>query len=267
MQKLKSAIKANPKLMPYYEKAYKLAKLMRKLSTNGAYMAWAYVVLEEKKVIYIAMRKVACTSIKTSMLHMESNERNSVISHAVRDSGYLYGKLDREAYKDYFTFTFVRNPFERLISLYENKYHTDYELNKQNGGRLMFDDYLLGYLQKDRGFHSFVKRVCHIPDRLADHHFASQAFTIDRMGQGIQPDYVGKFEHLVMDYEPIRERFDFLPLPHHNKTPKANDWMDYFDLKTAQRVYRRYREDIERFGYQQTYEQLLEHIKARVTES
>lgn len=263
MQQLKKAIKGNKKLSPYYAKIYNLMRLIKRLVTAGAYMRWSYLVLEDKKVIYIVMRKVACTSIKASMLQMESKDDYDVVVQNIKQTGRLLGKLDPVKHKDFYKFTFVRNPFERLISCYENKFHTDYELRKGDGRQLMFDAYLLGYLQKDRGFSAFASRVCRIPDRIADHHIASQAFTIDGVGKGLEPDFVGHFEHLKEEYEPIRERFNFMPLPHHNKTPKAKNWMDYYDIETAKKVYKRYREDIERYGYGEVYEQLIEYLQTK----
>lgn len=261
MQKLRSAIKRNPRLMPHYRKAYNLINMLKRLIADSVYMDWSYLVLDEQKVAYIVIQKVACTSIKASMISMESGENYLAVNKAIRRTGHVLPKLDPATHGQYYVFTFVRNPFERLISCYENKFHTDRAIPGKTG--MKFEAYLMGYLGKDRGFKSFARRVCRIPDRISDHHFASQSFMIDRMGQNPKPDFVGHYERLQEEYEPIRERFGFMPLPHHNKTPKALKWMDYYDIPTAQRVYRRYREDIERFGYRETYEQLLVYLGSR----
>ena len=265
MQKLKSAVKRDPRLRSHYDKAYNLLKLLKRLIRGKAYMDWSYLVLDDQKVAYIVMQKVACTSIKASMVSMESDEDYLSVSESIRKTGHVIPKLDPAAHGEYYLFTFVRNPFERLISCYENKYHTNRDIvgSMENGGSVKFHAYLMGYLAKDRGFRSFAKRVCRIPDWISDHHFVSQSFIIDRQGQAPKPSFIGHYERLNEEYEPIRERFGFMPLPHYNKTPRAMMWMDYYDIPTAQKVYRRYREDIERFGYQETYERLLEHLKNR----
>lgn len=264
MQKVKTAIKRNPRLMPAYRMSYRLFTMLKRLSTNKMYMKSSYLVLDDLKVAYIVMQKVACTSIKASMINMKSSADYLAVNNYIRKTGHVVSKLDPDAHRQYFVFTFVRNPFERLISCYENKYHTDRALRRST---MKYDDYLMGYLSKDKGFKSFARRVCRIPDRISDDHFVSQSFLIDRMGQNPKPDFVGHFERLREEYEPIRERFGFMPLPHHNRTPKAMNWMDYYDLPTAESVYRRYREDIERFGYQETYEQLLEHLRSKEKKS
>ena len=72
-------------------------------------------------------------------------------------------------------------------------------------------------------------------------------------------NHVFKFENLARDYESIREKYDLAPLPHYNRTKKGN-WMDYYNLATARRVYRRYQRDIEEFGYQDVYDELIRYI-------
>jgi chondroitin 4-sulfotransferase 11 len=240
----------------------RMVNLLRRLITRGAYMGWSYLAIDSKKVLYLVIQKAACTSIKASMAGVDSDAFFVEVIQEVRETGHTFTEIDASQYADYFVFTFVRNPFERLISCYENKYHIKLPEHLRDRP-LPYDYYLLGYLRRDRGFCAFAQRVCRIPDRIADNHFASQCFMIERMGRNPKPDFIGHFERLVEEYEPIREKYDFMKLPHHNKTPHTRNWMDYYDLKTAQMVYRRYRQDIERFGYQKTYEQLVAYLQGK----
>lgn len=269
MQKLKSAIRRNPRLKWHYKKLYRLKKALGHVIRYGSSMGCSYLVLDEQKVVYIVMQKAACTSIKASMTGLQTDEDYLSVHEMIRRTGHVLTRLDPEAHRGYFIFTFVRNPFERLISCYENKYHTDREnrdFTKQDT-RMKYDDYLLGYLSKDQGFRSFARRVCRIPDRLADNHFVSQSFIIGQSGPKLKPNFVGHFEHLEEEYEPIRQRYGFIPLPHYNPTPKAVSWMDYYDLPTARKVYRRYRQDIERFGYRDTYDALIRYLSSKEPKS
>ena len=263
MQRLKKAIRTSPVLGSFYRSAHKFRAALRRVKEKGAYMIWSYVVLEEKKVIYLVMQKAACTSIMASMTQTESTASYLDVNQTVRNTGLVLDDFDPTAYQGYYVFTFVRNPFERLISCYENKYHTDKDLRAARKSEMKYDSYLMGYLKKDRGFRSFASRVCRIPDRLADQHFVSQSFLIDRMGKNPKPDFVGHYENLSAEYEPIRAKYGFMPLPHHNKTPKASSWMDYYDLSTARKVYHRYRTDIERYGYRETYDKLIAHLQSK----
>jgi chondroitin 4-sulfotransferase 11 len=262
LQQLKQAVKRFPRLERYSHYLGRMINLLKRLVKQGAYMGWSYLVLDEEKVLYLVNQKVACTSIKASMVNLDSNEYYVDVIRAIRRTGHTATSLNARDYRDYFVFTFVRDPFTRLISCYENKYHPKSRPG-QSAHHLKYDYYLMGYLRKDRGFRSFARRVSWIPDRIADNHFASQSFIIDRMGKNPTPNFIGHFERLEEEYEPIRKKYGFMPLPHHNPTEKAAFWMDYYDLSTARRVYRRYRKDIERFGYQSTYEALIEYLKSK----
>ncbi len=261
MQRLKQEVKRFPRLERYSHHLGRMINLVKRLVSQGAYMGWSYLVLDDEKVVYLVIQKVACTSIKASMVNLDSDEHYLSVIKAIRRTGHTVTALNAQDYRDYFVFTFVRNPFIRLISCYENKYHP-----KRKPGQtapLKYDHYLMGYIRKDRGFRSFARRVSRIPDRIADSHFASQSFMIDRMGQNPVPNFIGHFERLAEEYEPIRKKHDFMPLPHHNPTEKAVYWMDYYDLPTARRVYRRYKKDVERFGYRSSYDELIAYLKSK----
>ena len=113
-------------------------------------------------------------------------------------------------------------------------------------------------LAKDRGFDHFIGSVCIIPTRFADMHFRSQYLTLYRHGKCVA-DYVGKFENLEADYEPIRRKYGFATLKHYNKSGKGN-WMDYYTPKTAKMVYCKYRKDFKTFGYEDEYHKLLTYL-------
>jgi len=156
----------------------------------------------------------------------------------------------------YFKFTFVRNPFARLVSCYESKYHTDLERYKK---RFDFRDYLNGYLYKDEGFDEFVRKVCALPYRLMDRHFRSQ-YDLIYNAAGTQFNYIGHFESIEEEFSTIQNKYRLRPLPHLNRVG-TDDWMNYYTAETADLVYKTFRDDIEAFGYEKCYFDLLEFIR------
>jgi len=236
-----------------------MLRILRSVVCYGAYCPRYFFYDPAKKLLYFSVSKAGNTSIKASMYAIPEKDDYRDIHKAVDPMDQSARVSSIGDFMDYYKFTFVRNPFDRLVSCYENKLHSDKAYVGTSIKDLIYDKYLMGYLSKDMGFVRFARRVCRIPDCMADRHFLSQSFGMyDKKGR-LLPDFVGKFENFADDFEVVREKFDLAPLPHYNKTSKGN-WMDYYDLPTAKLVYRRYKKDIEEFGYQDAYDELVRYI-------
>ncbi len=143
-----------------------------------------------------------------------------------------------EEYGDYRKFVIVRNPHDRLVSLYTNK--------NKNGDLL----HTLGYGLDDgsiyeKPFEEFCKIICSVGDENADRHFRSQHLQVK------DPDVVLKFEDPEEIEETLRSTFELFsfPMPHSNKSSRKADWRDYYNKTTFDMVSHRFKEDIEVFGY------------------
>ncbi len=212
------------------------------------------------KVAYLPNAKVACSSISVSMLKQDGIDDNYSIFEIRRK----YKTFRPFNETDWFTFSFVRNPFERLVSCYESKFHSDRLRNSRALARksFEFDSYMNGYMQKDRGFAYFVKQISRIPWRLDNTHFCVQYHRL--VGEDGNPlvKFVGRMENLEEDYEPIRQKYGFSPLKVYNKS-NHGDWRDYYTTKLVNMVYKKYKLDIEYFDYEQEYEDLLAYCAAK----
>ncbi len=212
------------------------------------------------KVAYLPNAKVACSSISVSMLNQDGIDDNYSIFEIRRK----YKTFRPFTESDWFTFSFVRNPFERLVSCYESKFHSDRLRNSRALARksFEFDSYMNGYMQKDRGFAYFIKQISRIPWRLDNTHFCVQYHRL--VGEDGNPlvKFVGRMENLEEDYEPIRQKYGFSPLKVYNKS-NHGDWRDYYTTKLVNMVYKKYKLDIEYFNYEQEYEDLLAYCAAK----
>lgn len=113
----------------------------------------------QKKLGYIALEKVAITSIKQALLNIENCD--NIHSYFNENA-----KKNVENPQDYFIFTFVRNPFSRLVSCYKDKVVK----NKT----ITYNIYLNAFLKESTNFADFVRRISLIPKNLHDKYFKNQ---------------------------------------------------------------------------------------------
>lgn len=228
----------------------KLFVIYRLYIKNTKRLPRKFIIDSDRKLVYLNNPKVACSSIKKSMFGDQPDIHDFV-------NPYTEWELNRETGR-YYKFTFVRNPYKRLISCFEDKCI-------QHPDDICWDSYLFSGLLRIRDFNQFVYRIFLLPGCLAEPHFAGQYLLVyDRRGK-CQVDYIGKVEHIKEEYEPIRERYNLLPLPHMNRAASLTGrcWMDYYTPFTAWLVYRKYKKDFIAFGYEDEYRKLKEYLKGK----
>ena len=206
-----------------------------------------FVFDKKKEVIYLNNPKVACSSIKRSIVG-EQPDIHRLPEHSTEE-------LNSEM-KQYYKFTFVRNPYKRLVSCFEDKCI-------QHPDDVCWKYYFLSCVFRVYNFTQFVWRVCLLPDCLAEPHFAGQYRLIYDKEDKCLVDFVGKIENITAEYGAICERFNFLPLEHTNRSASmtGKNWMDYYTPFTAWLVYRKYKKDFITFGYEDEYRKLKTYLK------
>lgn len=139
--------------------------------------------------------------------------------------------------KVYFKFTFVRNPWDRLVSTFFDKTKhvigTQWELPQ--------------YAKYEH--YTFKEFVRDLSDQiLSERHVRTQ---ISLLGSMKNVDFIGKFESLQEDFERVCSRIGISceELPHHNKMKHKSYW-EYYDDETRALVSRMYKQDIDCFEYQ-----------------
>ena len=150
------------------------------------------------------------------------------------------GYLTEKEFAQMYRFSFVRNPWQRILSEYQ---YRDYKCT--------FEHFLL------RSFPTKKNDNYISGDDLYRHIMPQANFLCDKQGQ-IMVDFIGRFETIGSDFSLLSERItgQKLVLPHKNKTKstwwKTNSKMHYtehFSDKAEQFVADYYAQDIELFGY------------------
>ena len=220
-------------------------------------------LLEDEKIGYIRLRKVASSSINrclTQHILNKTGQQDAVINWALikkieeKYSSHIEHTAIRKQLKgEYFLFAFVRNPVERAWSCYKNKILNTNRANKKD---------ILANKQFyfDMDFTEFVDVLAKLPDNVIDRHLRSQSWFL-KDKQGLLPDYIGKLETFDADWEVISSKYG-LPKPvHHNKTDDSSKITDICSRTSMEQLIDRYSDDINLFGYQSTMDNMLKEYK------
>lgn len=172
-------------------------------------------------------------------------ESNDLKRHALL-SGYLqhitmadiHALHPERPFADYFSFSIVRNPWDRLVSTYLNK-----------DGHLLRTARARGIELEGLTFDDYVRAT----SELRHAHLRQQhEYLVDEHGK-LAVDYVGRFESLVAAFAEICRQLGIRKVLSHEKRSsrrKSKDHRSYYSPETKKIVEKRYARDIELFGYQ-----------------
>ena len=180
-------------------------------------------------------------------IHIPKTGGKSIMSILFdRTGGACHKRASEYKILPFYTFCFVRNPFSRFYSAY--KYYL-------RGGNLR--KYDLKYqkeIKKYQTFSNFVKSFNGFIYK-NNTHFIPQYLYIYKNNKCLV-DYIGKFETLESDFEPIRKKYNFKKLPHLNKSGGNKDeWKDHYTKELADFIYEKYRKDFD-LWYPNAYREL-----------
>ena len=195
------------------------------------------VAWPEHRVIYVRVPKSGNTSISKAI---PDGEKRRVSSRRLARTrpGWL-------------VFSFVRNPWSRLVSTYCQKV----DLETANPAK-MIDGVYKGFrelgmpVRPDMSFEEFAELVCGLPDDKTDKHLRSQCSFLVRDGR-VVPEFVGRVETMNEDWDRMAKQAGVsFNLPHLNRTRHDRTASYYTSAHLCNLVGDRYREDVERFGYE-----------------
>ncbi len=221
------------------------------------YRAHGNIALHPYRALYFFIPKVACSSLKvvcSQLLGMPAPDPDDPMRFPHKRH-FPFARRDeiRSTYKDYFKFAFVRNPWDRIVSCFNNKILKTADYSDQWYKNGVADNFWQ-YGDRFRGgmsFEEFVNTVVSIPDEESEEHIRPQfMFLTDKEGNRLV-DFVGKFETLTDDLAIISNKLGFpaIDLPHLLKG-KRSHYKDFYNDETINAIAKRYAADIDMFGYE-----------------
>lgn len=222
----------------------------------------AYIKKDDIKLIYYHIPKVANTSLTSAILKKSLLNKNigwdQLLKYAIENKMYSIIKT-KYIKNNYFSFAFVRNPFTRLISAYENLIVQPKSLN--GNVNIIFQKYLWGYLSNISSFPDFINHICNIPNLFMDQHLKHQYKYLFTIWGSLKVKNIYKFENLSNEWEKLSKKYCLPKLPHKNKSINQSiNWMDYYNLNLAEKVYKKYKKDFMLFDYDEEYQKLIEYL-------
>lgn len=206
------------------------------------------MISHSHKAIYFHIGKTAGTSVEKLLDNQKrdykvadyetffgyDNNHHLYLQHA--SASFMRDNMDKDIFNNYYKFTIVRNPYERLVSVYH---------------------YLID--QHTKRFGSFENYIKKLPEMLSKpnihkgaHHLPQSSYThIDE-----QPvcDYIAHFENLPSSLDPVVSQLSLnAKLGTHNKG-RFYDWNvkpvpDYFTSEMINIITDLFQMDFENFGY------------------
>lgn len=187
---------------------------------------------DDKRAIFIHTPKAAGTSIALSVF--------GELPYHYTGTDYI-AIFGRETFDAYFTFSFVRNPWDRLVSAYEYLSRGGWD----EKDRAWVDTHLAPYAD----FTDFVRRGLRQRAVREFMHFRPQRqFVCDWRGR-LLVDYLGYFETITTDFEAICRRLGVDATLTHTNRSTAADYREKYTDETRRLVGEHYAADIRAFGY------------------
>lgn len=145
-------------------------------------------------------------------------------------------RLGAQSWNRKFRFTFVRNPWDKVVSHYEFRVSTNQMEMREHP--IEFNEWVrLAYLQHDPRYYEGEKMFMPQIRWITDEHGA------------VMLDFIGRFERLETDFSTICEKLNRkTSLPHLKKSGRG-DYREYYNSDSIEIVRTCFREDIDFFRY------------------
>ena len=226
------------------------------------------MILKKEKIIYVHINKTAGSSIEIAFDNQQPPKQHLAFRHYCE-------KYDT---KKYFTFSFVRNPWDRMVSwhLWLNRQKFWYDGMPKFDGMVGIPEKGVNfgghpsvneswYLPLKKDFKTFLKKIetsknvnISKKDNLSEENYhegrwvASQTEWLKNTRGRVSLDFIGRFENLQEDFDSICDKIGKkkIKLLEAKKLNKRPHYSSFYDDESISIIERLYKDDIKRFNYE-----------------
>lgn len=178
------------------------------------------MVSDSYKVVFVHINKTAGTSIGSALGLKRHHRTASMIRDIVSD----------EIWNSYFKFAFVRNPWDRMVSMYEYRVRAKLDIRPGES----FEEWIWTSNEKRK------KEPLPL--------WGPQTAWFSMDGENTL-DFIGRFENIKRDWEVVCSYIgQSIELPRLNVSERR-PYQTYYNSETKELVSEWHKEDIEMFGY------------------
>jgi len=203
------------------------------MSNPAAFKDYPFLhFIGDQAVIFVHIPLTGGTSLRRQLQLPKPQRERGLRKHlAVREIIELVGRpFWEEAYK----FAFVRNPWDRLLSVYRRRLK-----------RGVLNEKFFGLTFVDWGKHILARK-----NRTALNAISPQWEMLINEREELELNFLGRFENYAKDFQHIQPLLpNYTPGIHVGKTSTGETYHSSYDQELKEIVEAFYKVDIERFGY------------------
>lgn len=211
------------------------------------------IISEKHKAIFVHIQKTGGISMQSALKEACVDSRRLLGRHSHVSEGIR--ELGRDNWNSYYSFAFVRNPWDRLVSWYSMIQEKKNMLPfwKQWQKEPFKSPFHNQVIRESHDFESFLYNCTDVvySNKCHKSYAFNQVDYISDSEGNIAVNFVGKFENLSNDHSSIFDhlKLNFNPLPSKNSS-RHKHYSQYYTSETRDLVAKRFHKDIETFNYQ-----------------
>ena len=220
------------------------------------------MISHQNKFIFIHVPKCGGMSVESALrrfgcehVYKHGKESDSM-PHLAKHATALDFRNQINNIKDYFKFTFVRNPWSWVVSnfAFNQGRHAPYLSNLSRSGYKIYKRHLNSHIKNNKeSWSDDIKNVFEfwLEWWIKGCNPSQSMMFCDEEGK-VMVDFIGKLENFEEDFNEVVGRIGIegASLPHRNKNKKSNiEYKEYYNQNSRNMMEEHFKKDIELFNY------------------